>query len=354
MDVKKIADIDPNFQVGSGLNREGLRFYDAEEAPFQVYGIFWEDGKYRRLPEKVAASVSEGVHFLHANTAGGRVRFRTNSACIAISAKMEGIGKMPHFPLTGSAGFDLYMKTEDGEQYVRSFIPPYDIEDGYESLVELGTKEEREFTINFPLYSDVCRLYIGLEEDSFVAEATPYRNEKPVVYYGSSITQGGCASRPGTCYQAYVSRKFGVDYINLGFSGSAKGEDEIIDYITKLDMSVFVCDYDYNAPSLSHLQRTHAKLVQEVRRAHPDIPIIIMCRPAYYMADEPRQRIEVVKQNYRNAVAAGDQKVYLVEETALVGECGKEGTVDNCHPNDFGFAIMAKALCACMEENGIL
>ncbi len=352
--MKNIADIDSNFKVGTSLNREGLRFYDVEEDPFRVHGIFWQDGKYRRLPEKVAASVSEGVHYLHANTAGGRVRFRTDSSCVAISAKMEGIGKMPHFALTGSAGFDLYIRKEQGEEFFRSFVPPFDIEDGYESLVEFGTKEEREITINFPLYSDVCRLYIGLDADAFVDEPVPYRIEKPIVYYGSSITQGGCASRPGNCYQAYVSRMFEVDHINLGFSGSARGEDAIIDYMQTLDMSVFVCDYDHNAPSVSHLQNTHEKLVQAIRKAHPDIPIIIMCRPAYHMADEVRQRLEIVKQTYRNAVAAGDRKVYLVEETALNGECGKEGTVDITHPNDFGFAVMAKAVCECIEKNKIL
>lgn len=208
------------------------------------------------MPENIARGVSEGVYVLHSNTAGGRVRFVTDSPYIAIYAKMDGLGKMPHFALTGSIGFDLYVDN----YYTNTFVPPFDIKDGYESIFEFEKKEQREITIDFPLYSNVNELYIGLQEDSFLAEAKPYKNVKPIVYYGSSITQGGCASRPGMSYQAIISRIFNYDYINLGFSGSAKAEDEMIEYIKNLDMSIFVYDYDHNAPTVEHLKKTHEKM----------------------------------------------------------------------------------------------
>lgn len=162
------------------------------------------------MPESVAKNVTRGVDALHTNTAGGRVRFKTDSQYIAIHAEMDGLGKMPHFALTGAIGFDLYVNNK----YEKTFVPPFDIKDGFESIVEFSNKELREITINFPLYSNVNDLYIGLQNDAIVKEASPYKNTKPIVYYGSSITQGGCASRPGMAYQSILSRRFNHDFVN--------------------------------------------------------------------------------------------------------------------------------------------
>lgn len=281
--MKHISEIDSNFKVETKIDKSDIKFSDIAEGPFQIYGVFWEDGKYRRMPAAVAESVSERVFALHSNTAGGRVRFKTDSPYIAIHAEMPQIGKMPHFALTGSAGFDLYC-SEYG--YSGTFIPPFDIVDSYESVIEITNPGMHEYTINFPLYSDVSKLYIGLSETAVVCPPDPYKTEKPVVYYGSSITQGGCASRPGTAYESILSRQFSCDHINLGFSGSAKGEKEIAEYISTLDMSVFVYDYDCNSPTVEHLQETHEPMFQKIRLAHPDLPIVMLSRPFYYLKEE--------------------------------------------------------------------
>ena len=136
---------------------------------------------------------------------------------------------------------------------MKTFVPKVKIADGYESVIDLGETKMRQITINFPLYSAVSSLEIGLQETAVVESPTPYRVETPVVFYGSSITQGGCASRPGNCYTAVLSRRLDFDHVNLGFSGSGKAEQEMADYIAGLDMSVFVYDYDHNAPNLAHL-----------------------------------------------------------------------------------------------------
>ncbi|MBR5504790.1 MAG: hypothetical protein IKV73_00580 [Clostridia bacterium] len=335
-----ISKIDDNFKVETQIEKNDIRFYKIDESPFKIYGVFKENDKYRRMPDNIARKVSEGVYRLHTNTAGGRVRFVTDSLYIAIQSKMDGLGKMPHFALTGSAGFDLYVDN----CYVNTFMPPYDISDGYESLFEFGEKERREITINFPLYSNVNELYIGLQGTALLEEAKPYGNTKPIVYYGSSITQGGCASRPGMAYEAILSREFNYDYINLGFSGSAKAEDEMIEYIKNLDMSVFVYDYDYNAPTVEHLAQTHEKMFKAVREKKPHLPIIIMSRPKYFLTQEEKTRKEIIETTYLNAVSAGDKNVYFIDGKKLTELCKECGTVDNCHPTDFGFASMAKAL----------
>ena len=181
-------------------------------------------------------------------------------------------------------------------------------------------------------------------------EAPGYLNEKPVVTYGSSITQGGCASRPGMSYQAILSRKLNCDYVNLGFSGSAKGEDEMIDYISNLDMSLFILDYDYNAPSCEHLKNTHEKLFKAVRKNHPDLPVIMMCRPKHILTGEECERRETIETTYKNALEKGDNNVYFIDGAELTSLCGNEGTVDSCHPTDFGFNSMAEAVYNVMKD----
>ena len=335
-----ISKVDGNFTIETKIDKNDIKFYKIDEAPFKVYGVFKENGKYRRMPEGVAKSVSEGVYALHSNTAGGRVKFVTDSPYIAIHVKMDGLGKMPHFALTGSIGFDLYIDN----YYAKTFVPPFDIKDGYESIFELEKKERREITINFPLYSNVCELFIGLQDTAYVSEAAAYKNDKPIVYYGSSITQGGCASRPGMSYQAIVSRNFNYDYINLGFSGSARAENEMIDYIKNLDMSIFVYDYDHNAPTVEHLEKTHEKMFKAIRKKNPLLPVIMMSRPKHFLTDDERIRRSIIETTYRNAVLSGDKNVYFIDGEALTELCKDSGTVDNCHPTDFGFASMAKAL----------
>lgn len=346
--MKNITDIDPNFKVENVIKKDGMKFINVLEAPFQVYGVFYENGMFRRMPEKVAESVSEKVYYLHTDTAGGRVRFRTDSKQIAILVKETSPHEFAHFALTGSSGFDLYADTE----YVNTFVPPVDMTDGYESKLAFPDKQMRDITINFPLYACVLELHIGVDEDCVLEEATPYVNEKPVVFYGSSITQGGCASRPGRCYEAILSRRFHFDYINLGFSGSARAEDEMIDYVKGLQMSLFVYDYDYNAPDEAHLLATHEKMFKAVREAHPDIPILMMSRPKAILTEVEKYRRKIVGTTYENAVAKGDKNVYFLDGPALMKLCGNEGSVDNCHPNDYGFVSMAEAVGEVMEKIG--
>ncbi len=343
----KLEKIDKNFKIEEIINKEGLNFYNAEKEPFKIYGLLREGDRFRRLPEKVAKSVNEGVCALHANTAGGRVRFRTDSETVAIIAVMDKMYKASHFPFTGTAGFDIY----SGGIYTGTFRPQNNAKRGFDSVIcGLEKGKMKEITINFPLYSDVKELFIGLDKNAEILSPMPYKNEKPVVFYGSSITQGGCASRPGRSYQAVVSRRLNTDYINLGFSGSARAEKEITEYIKNLDMVAFVYDYDHNAPSAAHLEATHEKMFKAVREAQPELPIIIMPRPKYYLNDDEKNRRDIILKTYNNAVAAGDKNVYYIDNRELTALCKGEGTVDNTHPTDYGFASMAKAVGDCLEK----
>lgn len=340
MDISKV---DKNFKVETNLNKSDIKFYDCKAEPFKIYGVFYEDGKFRRMPEAVASTVNGGVKGLHSNTAGGRVRFKTNSSYVAISTKI-GTCRMPHMAYTGSMGFDLYIKKNGEFIYINTYKPTVDVKDGFEGVIELGDTTDKEILINMPLYGNVNELYVGLNDDAYVAEPETYAIEKPIVYYGSSITQGGCASRPGTSYQALISSKIDCDYINLGFSGNAKGEDEMAEYIANLDMSMFVYDYDHNAPTLEHLEKTHERMFKIIREKNPNLPIIMLSRPKYRLTDDEEKRFEIIEKTYKNAKANGDHNVYLIKGTKLMEIARFEGTVDNCHPNDLGFYSMAQAL----------
>lgn len=348
----KIEDIDKNF-THTELDGFDLVFCDVKNEPFSVSGLFGGDG-FRRLPP--LTGVCEGVNILSRNTAGGKVRFSTNSPYVAIYAEIGEACHMGHMTLAGSCGFDLY-RLEDGEErFVSAFIPPTGIVHGHEHFHSIKRisdtyTEMTSYTLYMPLYNGVNTLHIGLAPESRVEKGADFMSDKPIVYYGSSITQGGCASRPGNAYPALITHKLNVDHVNLGFSGSAIGETAMAQYIGAMQKSAFVYDYDYNAPTLQHLADTHEAFFKELRRAAPLLPVIMISAPSIAPSEHWSQRRDVIKRTYENAVAAGDKNVYFLDGghifDGLFADCS---TVDGVHPNDLGFARMAEKLLPIVKK----
>lgn len=347
-----MGHVDRNFDIVTDPKNGDLVFKSVLQEPFRVYGVFYEDGKFRRLPEAVARSVSDKVLALHANTSGGRVRFITDSESVAIAVKYTSVYRTSHFTLIGSAGLDLYIKEEGGEEsFYGSFLPPYDFTDHYESRHNFTSRRLREITVNMPLYSDVCELYVGLMPDARLLPPLPYADARPIVYYGNSITQGACASRPGNAFAAIASRAMGCDFINLGFSGAGRAEPEIAEYVAGLDMQMLVYDYDHNAPSAEYLAATHERMFKVFRESHPDTPVIMLSRTSMErVMGEREARKRVIYDTYRHAIDAGDKNVYFIDGTKVFGEFESMATVEGCHSNDLGQALIAKALISVMNE----
>jgi len=340
--MKKLEDVDAYLRIPGFEVRKDLRFYDVREEPFRVYGVFYEGDRFRRMPESVALATSESVHYLHANTTGGRVRFVTDSPYVAIHAELGNIDRMPHFSMTGMNGLDLYVD----DTYFGAFVPPADLEDGFENILEFPDGKLRNITIHMPLYTDVKVLQVGLQENAKVLAHAPYAYEKPVVYYGNSITQGACASRPGNSYPNMLSRRLSVNHINLGFSGSAKGEKQIAEYIASLSMQAVVMDYDGNARDREQLLATHEPFFKIIREAHPDLPVIFMTatnQARFFRDKELECRKQVIRATYENALAAGDQNVYYIDGSKIYEGC-EDATVEGCHANDLGFFLQAGAV----------
>ena len=349
--MKKFYEYDGNMVLNFtnvATDKEDVKFFDIREEPFEVYGFFdYKNGDiFRRLPDEFAADVSQGVAAAQREAAGGRVRFSTDSQYVAIKASFERVGSNSRTPQLGIAGFDLYIDTEFGSRFYRPLIPPYDVTDGYETYIGFPDRKMRHITINFPYHTVVKKLEVGLQKDSELGNGMKYRNDRPVIFYGSSITHGTAASRPGLIYENILSRRLNMNYTNLGFGGSAAGEKQMAEYMAKLDMCMFVCDYDYNAADEKALVNTHKNLYKTIRDKKPNIPYIIISKPDFaYRPKESEKRRSVIYDTYKYACDSGDENVYYIDGSSIFR--GRDW--DNCfndtlHPNDIGFLKMADAL----------
>ena len=346
---EKNAYIDSRVELETELEPKDIAFFDVRKPPFDVYGLYnyKTEPFFKRLPDDVGAATSEGVASHCRHTAGGRVRFSTDSQYVAIKCTWERTTRFSHMPLTGGATFDMYIDTDvtGVSNFAGLFIPPYTVSNGYEQVIYFPDRRKRFLTINFPTYNRVENLYIGVQEDATLEGGKKYRFDKPIVFYGSSITQGGCASHPGNHYQYILSRHIDFDFINLGFSGCGCGEDSIIDYMASLDMCAFFADYDHNA-SFDGLRNTHLKMYQKIREKHPDIPYIMMSRIDADCGDDyegtvDRRRIILETLNY--ALDHGDRNAYFIDgESMFRGDYEDCTTVDSVHPNDYGFLRVAE------------
>lgn len=350
-----ISEIDKNFALNL-VKETDVHWQNALDAPFSLHGVFYDsDGeRYARMPEKIAKSVSDGVHGLSTHTAGGRIRFATNSPYVAIKAVVPSGWVMPHMPITGSHGFALYENgkfvcryTNDAPKFVNTGNPLSALE-GIYYAEKAGM---REYTLHFPLYNGVKQLFIGTKTGSVVQAPAPYPCAKKVVFYGSSITQGGCASRTGNDYQSHLSRWLGFDFINLGFSGNAKAEPTMCEYLADMHADVYVLDYDHNAPNVAHLQATHTPLYETVRAKNPNAPVLFISRPDWDKDPTCPARRDVVRKTYETAKKNGDKNVWFIDGETLFGADDRDAcTVDTCHPNDLGFYRMAQTIRPVLAE----
>ena len=213
------------FQRSLRVTEPDVRYTDIREEPFAIHGLYapQTEPNLKRLPDSVGRAINETAARLYTNPSGGRVRFATDSRYIAVRVRVPYVARRTIMPLLTTAGIDVYAREDGRDVYQTSIRPPRDMTDGYESIAYLPDRRMREVTLYLPLYNDVTSVEIGLQADARLTPAQERARALPVVFYGSSITQGASASRPGMSYPAIAARLLDCDFVNLGFASAARG-----------------------------------------------------------------------------------------------------------------------------------
>ncbi|WP_435010711.1 SGNH/GDSL hydrolase family protein [Tundrisphaera lichenicola] len=333
------------------------RWTDARE--LTVEGKGWSDTKefYDRLPSRAEGVVRPPVWGLSRDSAGYCIRFATDSPTIQARWTLRSDNlAMPHMPATGVSGLDLYTRTEGGPWQWLGVGQPREFPTNTATLARGLPAGHREYLLYLPLYNGVSSVEIGVPEGNSIEPPgpRPEGHRKPIVFYGTSITQGGCASRPGMVHTAILGRRLDRPVINLGFSGSGRMEPEMAKFLAELDPAVYVLDCLPNMNAREVEERVEPT-VRTLRAAHPETPIVLAEDRNYTNARLLPERARVNQANHEalkaahdRLVAAGVGGLHYLNGASQLGEDG-EDTVDGSHPTDLGFSRMADAFEAVLK-----
>lgn len=338
-----------------------LRWVAPASGEVEINGLPWlaeNHGELIRLPLRLKAAYRQDVWDLAQSPSGGRIRFSTDSKNFAVRLEYPYAPSMRNMHAFGQSGVDLYV----GGVYIGTATADNEAAPGkvYERAWEDrtgGPRVERDVTLYLPLYMPVKVLAIGVDKDAKIGRAAPFAVSKPVVFYGTSITQGGCASRPGMSYQAILGRMLNLDFVNLGFSGNGKGEPEVARTVAEIDAACFVLDFAQNNETVESLRAVYGPFMETLRAKHPETPILAVT-PIYAareaFGEAPPARLEPMRELIRQVAAAriakGDGHLQIVEGTDLLGPAQGAGLVDGTHPNDLGFEWMAEGFATRLRK----
>ncbi len=327
---------------------ERFRWFDLAKLPLE--GLAWADEErvrdFDRFPKRIMPELPEAVRGLARHSAGIAFRFVSDSSQIRVKYELlsESLA-MPHMPASGVSGFDLYSKSEGRFRFVGAKYP-LQVKDNT-VLADNIAPSTREFLINFPLYNGVNAVSVGVEKDADF-RIPPPRKGKPLLFYGTSITQGGCASRPGLAHPQILGRRLDREVLNFGFSGSGKMEPALAQAFAELDPAVYILDCVPNmTPEL--IRERVRPFVRALRLARPNTPILLVedaMPPDSWIIparrDRHRENQKILRESYQLLLDGGIKELYYLEGDDLCPPDG-DGTVDSVHPNDYGFEHYADA-----------
>lgn len=319
---------------GAGLQLIGQGFLDTEN-------------RYDRLPASLKEKTRPPVWSLSKNSSGLAIRFHTNSRIIAAKWEVTGDVVMNHFAPSGIKGIDLYC-LEDGEWlFVNSGRPTGKVSS--QVIINHMEGKDKEYMLYLPLYDGVSNVEIGVEPKAFIENPlidSP-RKAKPVVVYGTSITQGGCASRVGMSYTNQLSRMLDRQFINLGFSGNGQLDLEVAEAMAGIDASCFVIDCLPNVGP-EQMKEKYLRFFEIIRKKNPGTPILLVENLHYTHGNfDPKVSSLIREKNallgsfYKELKKKDDRNIYYLKADGLIGD-DLEGTVDGVHLTDLGFKRLAE------------
>lgn len=313
-------------------------WYDCKD--IGVEGKGWSDTPsfYDRLPAHAEGKASATVWRLSHHSTGMGVRFTTDAPSLEVrwTLAFEELGK-PHMPATGVSGVDLYAKSKDGQwRFVQNGRPTK-----VTNTASFKPPAGAELLLYLPLYNGVKSVEIGIPNDRTLStpDAAVLKQRKTIVFYGTSITQGGCASRPGMAFPSIVGRWLDVTILNLGFSGSGRMEPAMADFLAELNPTIYVLDTMGNMSDKEVSERAEP-FVRKLRAARPDTPIVLV--EDANASNRPTGKGQILQEIRDKLAGQGVKNLYFLSNQGMLGDDG-EGTVDGAHPNDLGMMRHAKA-----------
>jgi hypothetical protein len=329
-------------EIGFATTSDSLKYVNATGLQLLGKGFSDTPNRYDRLPVSLEGKTRPDVWSLSKNSSGLALRFRTNSRVIAAKWEVTGDVTMNHFAPTGIKGLDLYCLKNGKWQFVNSARPVGKISTAV--IIEHMKGENLEYMLYLPLYDGVANLEIGIEPRATIGDpqVDSPRKEKPVVFYGTSITQGGCASRTGMSYSNQLSRMLDRQTINLGFSGNGRLDLEIAEVMADIDASCYVIDCLPNV-GMNLLKEKYVHFLEEIRSKRANVPILMVENILYpHMYFNHRTFSDIQEKNaalskiYFAQRKNGDRHLYYLKADKLIGN-DFEGTVDGVHLTDLGF-----------------
>lgn len=330
-------------------------YHDAAEFPLLGKATEQTATRYERLPDSLENITRKPVWELGKCSSGLAIRFRSNSSTIAAKWSVLYDRTMNHMTQTGTKGLDLYALVDGQWRFVNSGRPQG--KNNTATIISNMETVDREYMLYLSLYDGVTSLQIGIDSLATISQPEvplPARNN-PIVCYGTSIQQGGCATRPGMAHTNILSRWLNREFINLGFSGNARLDLEIAEVLAEVDASLFILDFMPNA-SVEEIKEKADKFYSIIRSKRPSTPILFVEDPIFThtlfdqkIAKQVEDKNKALNVFYNSLKERGEKNIYLLPSNDILGDDG-EATIDGIHFTDVGFMRYSKLLLSKIKE----
>ncbi len=323
-------------------------WYEGRSLPLEGRAFSDTESYYDRLPARAQATVPGPVWGLSHNSAGMALHFVSDAGDLRVRWAVRSANlAMPHMPATGVSGVDVYRRTPEGWRFVMNGRPT-----GITNEVAVSLASGSECLVYLPLYNGTAFVEVGVPQGRTLSTPPerPVCRAKPVVFYGTSITQGGCASRPGMAFVSIAGRELDAPVVNLGFSGNGKMELALCDLVAEIDASVYVLDCLWNMSDALVRERAEP-FVRALRQKRPDTPILL-AEDCNTFEQAPTSKARILRGIYDKLKAEDPalwKKLFYLEAKEMLGHDG-EATVDGCHPNDLGMKRQGDAFAAALKR----